>query len=302
MITVSDINFSYNSKRTVLKGIEKKFSSGRIYGVVGPNGAGKTTLLNLMSGINTPRSGTVEVDGYNIVKHRADALMRVGFMPDSLYLDYERPVLEQLIYFGTFYNMTYRESTERVTKLLTLFGLPSEFWKKQVKTLSLGQKRRVGITMATVHNPDNIIMDEPYNGFDPFGMKALTDFILEERDKGKTVIISSHILKEVQTIADEFVYIELGKLLKSKDTAEIEKTAGKIWIRVNNPDDSLITILSKFGTVRRIGPEYELTPDPDNNVRTWDINSTLVSEKYHVESIRQEKRTIEDEFFSGKNN
>lgn len=302
MINLSDINFSYNSKKTVLKGIEKKFLSGRIYGIVGPNGAGKTTLLNLMSGINTPRRGTVEVDGYNIVKHRADALMKVGFMPDSLYLDYEKPVLDQLIYFGTFYNMTYKESAQRVTDLLKLFGLPNEFWKKPVKTLSLGQKRRVGITMATVHNPDNIIMDEPYNGFDPFGIKALTDFVLGERDKGKTVIISSHILKEVQAIADEFVYIELGKLLKSKDTAEIEKTAGKIWIRVNNPDDSLLSILSKFGTVRRIGPEYELTLGPDNDVKTWDINSTLVSEKYHVESIRQEKRTIEDEFFSGKNN
>lgn len=300
MINVSGVNFSYNSKKTILKSVDKKFLSGKIYGVVGPNGAGKTTLLNIISGINMPRGGSVEVDGFNIVKNRMDALMRVGFMPDSLYLDYEKPVLEQLVYFGTFYNMTFKESTERVTKLLTLFGLPSEFWKKPVKSLSLGQKRRVGLTMATVHDPDNIIMDEPYNGFDPFGMKTLTDFVLEERDKGKTIIISSHILKEIQAIADEFVYIEYGKLLASRETADIEKTAGKIWVRVVNPDDSLMSILAKFGTVRRIGPEYEISPDPQNPVETWDINSTLVSEKYQVQSIRQDKRTIEDEFFSKK--
>ncbi len=302
MINLSEINFSYNAKKTILKDVEKKFSSGKIYGIVGPNGAGKTTLLNLMSGINIPKSGTVEVDGYDIVKDRTDALLKVGFMPDALYLDYEKSVLEQLVYFGTFYNMSFKESRIKAENLLTRFGLPKEFWTKAIRSLSLGQKRRVGITMATIHDPDNIIMDEPYNGFDPFGMKNLTDFVIAERDKGKTIIISSHILKEIQSIADEFVYIDNGKLVRSKETAEIEKTAGKIWIRVKNVDDKLMTVLGRFGTVRRIGPEYELTPDPASPAETWDINNTLVSEKYNVESIRQEKRTIEDEFFSGNNN
>ena len=302
MIQVSGVTHSYGGKKIVLSDIDKKFSSGKIYGIVGPNGAGKTTLLNVISGINSPKKGTVEIDGFNIKKNREKALSRIGFMPDRVYLENQSPVLPQIAYFGTFYGLKYSDSMEKAKSLLAEFGLPKEFWNRPTVRLSLGQRRRVSWVMATLHNPENLLMDEPYNGFDPFGMRQLTDYILEARDRGNTVLISSHILKEVQSIADEFIYIDRGRLEKSIETDEIEKASGKVWIRVKNPDDNFTNIVSKFGDVRRIGQAYELTPNADLGLDVSEINQTLVKEGYKVESIYQEKRTVEDEFFQKKNN
>ena len=302
MIQVSGVTHSYGGKKIVLSDIDKKFSSGKIYGIVGPNGAGKTTLLNVISGINSPKKGTVEIDGFKIRKNMKKALSRIGFLPDGVYVENQSPVLPQIAYFGTFYGLKYSDSMEKAKSLLAEFGLPKEFWNRPTVRLSLGQRRRVSWVMATLHNPENLLMDEPYNGFDPFGMRQLTDYILEARDRGNTVLISSHILKEVQSIADEFIYIDRGRLEKSIETDEIEKASGKVWIRVKNPDDNFTNIVSKFGDVRRIGQAYELTPNADLGLDVSEINQTLVKEGYKVESIYQEKRTVEDEFFQKKNN
>ncbi|MHB1439721.1 MAG: ABC transporter ATP-binding protein [Cuniculiplasma sp.] len=298
MIDISSINYSYNKRKMALRNVTKIFDQGKIYGIVGPNGAGKTTFLNLIAGVNIPRTGSISIDGYDIVKEREKSIQRVGLMPDGSFLDPDEKIIHQVAYFASFYNMKLDTARERAIVLMKKFGLNEELWNKPIKNLSLGQRRRVGLTMALIHNPDNILMDEPYNGFDPFGMKMVTDIVLEARNSGKTIIISSHILKEVQTIADEFVYLENGQLLRSVDTDTISKNIGKIWVKVLNPDDNLLKILQTFGTVRKINQSYEISTSSDMKVETSEINKELVKENYKVDSIYYEKRTVEDEFFS----
>lgn len=298
MIDVNGVFYSYKKNVITLRNITKTFDQGKIYGIVGPNGAGKTTLLNLMSGVHTPGAGRILVDSYDIVNDREDSIKKIGLMPDGSFLDPDEKIINQMVHFASYYDLTLKEARERGLKLMTKFGLPEEFSRKSMRNLSLGQRRRVGLTMALLHDPDNILMDEPYNGFDPFGIKMVTDIMLEARNNGKTVIVSSHILKEVQAIADEFVYLENGQLLKSIDIETMSKNIGKIWVKVLNPDDNLLRLLQTFGTVRRINQAYEITTPSDNKVETSDINSALVKENYRVDSIYYEKRTVEDEFFS----
>ncbi|MCL5888821.1 MAG: ABC transporter ATP-binding protein [Candidatus Thermoplasmatota archaeon] len=298
MIDLSEVFYSYKKNTLTLKNITKSFNQGKIYGIVGPNGAGKTTLLNLMSGVHTPRTGKIAVDSYDIVKNREESIKRVGIMPDGSYLDPDEKIITQMVHFAFYYGIGPNEARARSLSLLAKMGLPEEYSRKTMRNLSLGQRRRVSLAVALLHDPENILMDEPYNGFDPFGIKMVTDIMLEAKNAGKTVIVSSHILKELQTISDEFNYIEDGQLLKSVDIETMSRNVGKIWVKVLNPDDELMKLLQTFGVVRRINQAFEITTPTDAKVETSDINSALVKENYKVDSIYYEKRTVEDEFFT----
>jgi len=299
MIELQNVSKIYSKRNEGVRSVSYTFDDGKIYGIVGPNGAGKTTLINIIAGAHTQTSGTVLIENLDTIRDREESLMKVGWMPDSSKLNGFQKIIDQFEYFGAMRGLDYREAGKKGMELMIRFGLPKNIWNKTMQKLSLGQRRRVSLAFAVLNDPKNIVMDEPYNGFDPDGIRMISDFILEEKSKGKTIIVSSHILKELESIADNVILFENGMM---KDEIGIEKLNNsrkvKIILEVKNPDENLLPFLSRLGDARRIGNTYQVITE--QGPETDDLNTTLVKNGYVVLSFKNEKQTIEDFYFSNR--
>ncbi len=301
MIQLQNVSKVYGRSMEGVKQISYTFEGGHVYGIVGSNGAGKTTLIRMLSGSHTQTYGSISVDNFDIIKEKEEALMRVGWMPDSSILNGYWRIIDQFEYFGVFRGLTNQEARMRGMELMRRFGVDEKIWNKSMRRLSLGQRRRVSLAFAVLNDPENILMDEPYNGFDPDGIRMISDFIIKEKMRGKTVIVSSHILKELESVADEVILIEKGKIVDtiSKDSLEKSEIL-KITVEVKNPDDSLGELLSTLGEVKRIGSRYEITCN--SGEKAEDLNSALVKNGYKITTFKIEKPTVEDFYFSKNRN
>ncbi|MGP6206749.1 ABC transporter ATP-binding protein [Cuniculiplasma sp. SKW3] len=301
MIELNGVSKVYGRSSEGVRKISYTFESGKVYGLVGPNGAGKTTLIRMLSGSHTQSEGSIVVDNYDIIKDRESALIRVGWMPDASILNGYWRIIDQFEYFGVLRGLGSVEAKTKAIELLKGFGIDQNLWNKTMRKLSLGQRRRVSLAFAVLNDPANILMDEPYNGFDPDGIRMISEFILNERNKGKTVIVSSHILKELESVADEVIMIEKGRIVDSISKNSLEKSELiKITLEVKNPDDTILELLESLGDVRRIGNRFEITCSSEEKVE--DLNTSLVKSGYKVTLFKTEKPTVEDFYFSkGKN-
>lgn len=301
MIELNGVSKVYGKSLEGVRKISYTFESGKVYGLVGPNGAGKTTLIRMLSGSHTQSEGSIAIDNYDIIRDRESALMRVGWMPDASILNGYWRIIDQFEYFGVLRGLSSADARAKAIELLKRFGIDQTLWNKTMRRLSLGQRRRVSLAFAVLNDPENILMDEPYNGFDPDGIRMISEFILMERDRGKTIIVSSHILKELESIADEVILIEKGKVVDSISKDSLEKSdLIKITLEVKNPDDTIIELLQSVGEVRRIGNRFEITCN--SGEKADDLNTSLVRGGYKVTMFKTEKPTVEDFYFSkGKN-
>ncbi|GAB3019922.1 ABC transporter ATP-binding protein [Natronobiforma cellulositropha] len=205
--------------------------SGEIFGYLGPNGAGKTTTIRLLLGLIKPTSGTAAVLGADIRDRRAltERKAAVGYLPDSLGFEERLTGRQVLDYFARM------RGDERRDELLELFHPPLE---KPVETYSHGNKRMLGIVQAFMHDPQLAILDEPTSGLDPLKQDRLHQFLEAERDAGKTIFLSSHVLSEVQRVCDRVGIIREGKLAALEDIdALLERSGKRVWIHLTDPVD-----------------------------------------------------------------
>ncbi len=200
---------------------------GEIFGIVGPNGAGKTTTIKMLLGLITPDGGEAEIMGVPI--HSRLARRRVSFLPETPnFYDYLKPE-ELLDYFGDLYDMDRREKKRRIPELLELVGL-AHAKEKQLRKFSKGMLQRIGLAQALLPDADLVILDEPQSGLDPLGRKDVRDIIISQRDRGKTVVLCSHILPDVEQVCDRVAIITQGRVRKvgrldelvALDTGEVE--------------------------------------------------------------------------------
>lgn len=182
---------------------------GQIFGLVGPNGSGKTTTLKLLLGLIFPDSGTGEILGKKLGD--PSARERIGFLPEEPYYYDHLNAIELLRFYGSLFGMRGAALEERIRDLLELVGM----WDRRfirVRNYSRGMRQRVGVAQALINDPDLVFMDEPTSGLDPIGAMQIREVILKIRERGKTVFLCSHLLKEMEPLCDTVAILARGEL------------------------------------------------------------------------------------------
>lgn len=195
---------------------------GEIFGLLGPNGAGKTTTLRMLATLIKPDSGDAFVDGKSIVNEAEQVRSKIGFLTSELKLeDFFTP---NFLYdfFSDLYGVAVEERNARKEELFKKFGI-DEFAEVKVANLSTGMKQKVSLVVSLVHNPDIIIFDEPTNGLDVITAKVVTDFLLDLKAQGKTVIVSTHIFSLIEKICDRVGIIINGKMIECDSLENMTK-------------------------------------------------------------------------------
>jgi ABC-2 type transport system ATP-binding protein len=231
-ISVKNISKQYDKQKAV-DGISFEAKPGRILGFLGPNGAGKSTTMRMLTGYLEPTAGIAEICGKNISTHAIDAKNLIGYLPENTPLYTDMYVREFLSFVAQTYQL--KNIKERVEEVLKLVGLTPEQHKK-IGMLSKGYRQRVGLAQAIIHNPEVLILDEPTSGLDP---NQLIDVraLIKQLGTEKTVIISTHIMQEVEAVCDDIIIINKGKLV-ANDSLE--------GLKAKHPNTSLEDIFKKL--------------------------------------------------------
>ena len=282
MIEVEGLRKSFGSVRA-LDGVSFKVDNGEIVGLVGLNGAGKTTTMRIIVGVLRPDSGRALIDGHDVLREKVEASRRVGWVPEAPAFEGGFTAKDYLVYLAGYYGIPAGEARRLANELLDEVGL-SDVKDRSVRGLSLGMRKRFALAASMISDPGNFLFDEVLNGLDPQGIAFFRDFALKLKRESRAVLFSSHILSEVQSVADRVVFLHRGKVVTVKSMQEIlaeARTAVRVVIA--NPDDKVMGLLSKFGEVVRVGQNaFEV-----KGASPEDVNSELVRGGYRVSSVTQ---------------
>ena len=224
MLSISDLTKTYATGRAALKNVSLEIERGEIFALLGPNGAGKTTLINIVCGIVTPSSGTVRVDGHDIIRDYRATRSMIGLVPQELTTDTFETVITTVTFsrglFGRAANPSY---VEQVLRQLSLWDRRND----RIRTLSGGMKRRVLIAKALVHEPQLLFLDEPTAGVDVELRRDMWALVRELRERGVTIILTTHYIDEAEEMADRIGVINKGALIVVEEKATLMKKLGK---------------------------------------------------------------------------
>ncbi len=217
MILVEDLYKSFGEVKA-LQGVSFQARDGRITGLLGPNGAGKSTTLRALYTVLKPDQGQASVDGIDVVAEPLRARACIGALPHGAGLYPHLTARENIRYYAKLYGLPDDSLDERIQSVIDDIGI-GEFADRRSKGFSQGQRTKVALARALVHEPRNIILDEPSNGLDVMAIRSLRALILKLRDAGKCVLFSSHVMQEVAALCDEIVIIAAGRVVL-QDTPE----------------------------------------------------------------------------------
>jgi ABC-2 type transport system ATP-binding protein len=221
---------------------------GEVFGLLGPNGSGKTTTIKMLLGLLFPTSGEISILG----KKASDVAKneRIGYLPEESYLYRFLNADETLDFYGRLFNMSAQERNQRADELIKLVGL-DQARRRQLKEYSKGMTRRIGLAQALINNPDLVVLDEPTSGLDPIGTREMKDLILKLRDEGKTVLLCSHQLADVQDVSDRIAVMFQGELKVMGSVEELLELREETEIRTGNLSEEGIAeiraVLKKHG-------------------------------------------------------
>lgn len=229
MITVNDLQKNYGSLQA-LKGISFSINKGEFFGLLGPNGAGKTTTISIMSTIVAPDKGAVTIDGHDIAKDPGGAKRAIGVVPQEIALYDELSAYDNLMFWGSLYDVTGSDLKNRIDETLKLFGL-FERRNDKVKAYSGGMKRRINIASALLHQPKVLFMDEPTVGIDPQSRNLIFEVVEKLHKDGMTIVYTTHYMEEAERFCDRIGIIDNGQIIAQGTLAEL-KSASKIQERI----------------------------------------------------------------------
>jgi len=218
-VEVSHLSKSYNGQ-SVVKDISFDISKGEVFGLIGPNGAGKTTIIRMLLDIIRPDSGEIRILNDTL---SGELKNKIGYLPEERGLYKKLTVMETLLYLGALKDM---KSKERALMFLDKMGMfPHK--DKKISELSKGMQQKIQLIAALIHDPEFIILDEPYSGLDPVNMKLVKDLIIELGNEGKTILISTHMMDQVERMCDRIFMIHKGKGVLYGSVDEIRSRYGK---------------------------------------------------------------------------
>ncbi len=299
MITISNVNKSYSPKVPLaVDSISLEVNDGEILGLVGLNGAGKTTTIRMISGITLPTSGTIKVDGYDVVHQKLKASACVGWIPEFPNFEPNAKPLPLMRYFAGFYDLKGEAGDKAIMERLASVGL-ADYLSKKLRTYSQGMKKRFSIAESLLGNPQNVLFDETLNGLDPEGVLFVRKLILNLKSEGKAILLSSHILSEVENIADRVAIIHHGKLIKLLTRSEMKALGNDtMHITVDNPDEKLPQLLESYGTVHISGPNVLINKLKVNKAEYADVSRNIMNSGYRMSEFRVAGESLEDYFFT----
>jgi len=220
-IEVKELKKYFKNVKAV-DGITFDVEWGEFFALLGPNGAGKSTTIRMLTTLAVPTSGQALVAGYDVVKDEREVRKRIGLVSDRLILYDRLTVLENIVFFSSFYNLSKSEIYKRAEELLHLLDMWD--WRNtRVSKLSTGMRQKVNIARALVPQPDILFLDEPTLGLDPHTTKKIREFIKELNKKGKTIILTTHILHEVELLADRVAIMNKGKIVALDTTRNLKR-------------------------------------------------------------------------------
>ena len=252
-------------KVQAVSGLSLEIGAGQIFGLLGPNGSGKTTTIQMLLGLLRPSSGTISVLGSP--PGHLGTRRRIGYLPEEFdgggFLSAE----ESLLFHGGFFGLGKTELRRRAEALLRDLDLWDDR-KRRLREYSKGMRRRIGLAQSLLHEPDLVILDEPTNGLDPLGIRKVKSLLLGLRDRGRTVLVSSHILPEMEDICDRVMILEKGRSLVTGRLEDLLRRAGRSLIEVGG----------------------DVPPDPE------ELGALLSTKGMRLEGVRADRDTLEELF------
>ncbi|MCR5178780.1 MAG: ATP-binding cassette domain-containing protein [Lachnospiraceae bacterium] len=308
MVEIKDIVKTYGDHKAV-DHLSFTMEKGKIYGFLGPNGAGKSTTMNIMTGYIAASSGTVSIEGLDIVKEPEEAKKHIGYLPEIPPLYQDMTVLEYLNFAAELKLVPKSERKDQINDILKLTGL-EDYSSRLIRNLSKGYKQRVGLAQALTGYPDVIILDEPTVGLDPLQILEMREIIRSLKDD-HIVMISSHILSEVNEVCDEVMIISHGKLVAQGAPEELEHMIGKtvtMNITVIGEREAVSEALSGLESVKstdmgetaddgsiKVTVEIDAGDRPENEIRA-DIAKSLAAAGLPVMSMSTQEHSLEEVF------
>jgi sodium transport system ATP-binding protein len=236
VIEVKNLKKSFGKVQAV-ESVSFSAENGKITGLLGPNGAGKTTALRMLYTLLQPEEGQVLIDQVDVARDPSAARRRLGVLPDSRGLYKRLTSRENIAYFGELQGLRGSALTQAVDTMIQQLGI-SDIADRRTEGFSQGQRVKVGIARALVHQPQNVVLDEPTNGLDVMSTRAMRQFIFKLRDEGRCVLFSSHIMQEVAALCDHIVIIARGRVVAQGSTDQLKAIAG-----LENLEDAFVRII-----------------------------------------------------------
>ena len=225
MIQVTDLKKSFGDVQA-LKNVSFHAGDGQVTGLLGPNGAGKTTTLRVLYTILRPDSGSAEVDGFNVATQPVEVQRSIGALPTSKGLYPRLSARENIHYYGLLHGLDPKTVDERINRLAATLEMESII-DRRTEGFSTGEIMKVAIARALIHDPRNILLDEPTNGLDVMSTRSMRAFIRRLRDEGRCVLFSSHIMQEVSALCDQIVVIAAGQVVAQGSADDLLRHTGQ---------------------------------------------------------------------------
>jgi len=295
MLTIRGMSKVYRGKKTpAVSDFDLDLRPGEVLGLVGLNGAGKTTTIRVAAGLVYPTTGHVSVNGLDLTRDKAEASRHIGLVPEFPNFEPGSRAINQLRYYAGFYGLTGDPARELCTDLLRKVGL-RDMGRIRLRTFSQGMKKRFSLAASLLGDPEFFLLDEILSGLDPEGVLLARNLMMDLRARGHGILLSSHILSEVQQVADRVAIMHEGRLVKTLTREEIETTGGvTLRVTIENLDDPGMELLRTYGAVRRAGNTVWITRP---NVESSLINAELVRRNYKVLALGFESQHLEQAFF-----
>ena len=242
-------DFWGREKVRAVRALDLKIQPGEIFGLLGPNGSGKSTTIKLILGLLFPTSGRVLVFGKDATDARKNE--RIGYLPEESYLYKFLNAEETLDFYGRLFNMSAAQRRERINELIDMVKLN---WarRRPLKEYSKGMTRRIGLAQALINDPDLVLLDEPTTGLDPLGTDDMKEMILELKARGKTVIMCSHLLPDIQDVCDRVAILYNGELKEQGRLSDLLTIRDEVDLRIKElPEEGqreLEALVAKYGS------------------------------------------------------
>ena len=287
ILELKNIEKSFGEKK-VLTGVSFKAEGGKAFGLLGRNGAGKTTSIRILMDVFPANSGEVLIDGKPIDYSKVG----IGYLPEERGLYPKKIIIDQLTYFAELKGMSRKEAVESIDYWLERLGM-TEYRNKKLETLSKGNQQKIQLITALAHDPDIVILDEPFSGLDPVNAMLLKDVVKEQIAKGKIVLFSSHQMSYIEEFCDSIAILNNGVVALHGDLHDIKRDypRDRLVVRTESPD----AIINDFGsscTVMENGSLMLRLTDPSEKKATM----TRLVENYDVDEVRVFEPSLNDIF------